>query len=137
MTKIRKWISIDKELYERAKENSISITHFVNIELPKYLELIERKPKEKTPKIKTKFTESIEAYKIEFLKTDEERNKQIIDIIQKLCDTSGDGNAARSDIANEAKIEGIPIIKIESTLDRLKRNGQIYEPNNGIYRVAE
>ena len=61
----------------------------------------------------------------------------IIDIIQRLCNESKDGNAARGDIISEAEIEGIESSKIEDALDRLKRNGQIYEPIHGKYKITE
>ncbi len=69
--------------------------------------------------------------------TQQNRMRSIIDIIQKLCNASEDDNAARSDIVSEAEIEGIESSKVEDALDRLKRNGQIYEPIHGKYRVTE
>ena len=69
--------------------------------------------------------------------TQQSRMRSIIDIIQKLCNASEDGNAARSDIVSEAEIQGIESSKVESALDRLNRNGQIYEPIHGKYRLAE
>jgi replicative DNA helicase Mcm len=69
--------------------------------------------------------------------TQQSRMRSIIDIIQKLCNASEDGNATRSDIVSEAEIQGIESSKVESALDRLNRNGQIYEPIHGKYRLAE
>ena len=69
--------------------------------------------------------------------TQQSRMRSIIDIIQKLCNASEDGNATRSDIVSEAEIQGIESSKVEGALDRLKRNGQIYEPIHGKYRVTE
>ena len=69
--------------------------------------------------------------------TQQNRMRSIIDIIQKLCNASEDDNAARSDIVSEAEIQGIESSKVEGALDRLKRNGQIYEPIHGKYRVTE
>ena len=69
--------------------------------------------------------------------TQHERMRSIIDIIQRLCSESKDGNAARGDIIQEAEIEGIESSKVEDALDRLKRNGQIYEPMHGKYKVTE
>jgi len=66
-----------------------------------------------------------------------ERMRVIIDVIKRLCDESSDGNAARSDIVSEAEIQGIESSKVESALDRLNRNGQIYEPIHGKYKLAE
>jgi replicative DNA helicase Mcm len=69
--------------------------------------------------------------------TQQSRMRTIIDIIQKLCDASEDGNASRSDIVSEAEIQGIESSKVESALDRLNRNGQIYEPAHGKYKLAD
>jgi replicative DNA helicase Mcm len=69
--------------------------------------------------------------------TQQSRMRTIIDIIQKLCDASEDGNASRSDIVSEAEIQGIESSKVESALDRLNRNGQIYEPVHGKFKLAE
>jgi DNA replicative helicase MCM subunit Mcm2 (Cdc46/Mcm family) len=63
--------------------------------------------------------------------------RSIIDLIKRLCNESSDGNAARSDIISEAEISGMESRKVEEALDRLKRNGQIYEPMHGKYRVTE
>jgi len=66
-----------------------------------------------------------------------ERMRSLIDIIKRLCNESADGNAARSDIISEAEIEGMESSKVGEALDRLKRNGQIYEPMHGKYKVTE
>jgi replicative DNA helicase Mcm len=66
-----------------------------------------------------------------------ERMRSLIDIIKRLSTESTDGNAARGDIISEAEIEGMESSKVEEALDRLKRNGQIYEPMHGKYRVTE
>jgi len=65
-----------------------------------------------------------------------ERMRVILDIIQKLCSESTDDMAARGDIISEAEIQGIESRKVEEVLDRLNRNGQIYEPSHGKYRLA-
>ncbi len=66
-----------------------------------------------------------------------ERMRSLIDIIKRICKESPDGNATRGDIVSEAEIEGLESNKVEDALDRLKRNGQIYEPAHGKYRVTE
>ena len=66
-----------------------------------------------------------------------ERMRSLIDIIKRLCSESSDGNASRSDIISEAEIAGTESSKVEEALDRLKRNGQIYEPMHGKYKVTE
>jgi len=69
--------------------------------------------------------------------TQHDRMRTIIDIIQRLSNESKDGNALRGDIIREAEIEGIESGKVEDALDRLKRNGQIYEPVHGKYKITE
>ena len=66
-----------------------------------------------------------------------ERMRFIIDIIKRLGKESTDGNAARGDIISEAEIQGIESSKVEEVLERLKRNGQIYEPAHGKFKVTE
>jgi replicative DNA helicase Mcm len=66
-----------------------------------------------------------------------ERMRTLIDIIQRLCKESKGESALRGDIIREAEIEGLESSKVEEALDRLKRNGQIYEPVHGKYRVTE
>ena len=58
-----------------------------------------------------------------------DRMRTIIDLIHRLCDESKEGNASRNDIIIEAETNGIPADKVKEVLDRLKRNGQIYEPD--------
>ncbi len=66
-----------------------------------------------------------------------DRMRTIIDIIHRLCEESKDGNAARNDIIIEAETNGIPAEKVREVLDRLKRNGQIYEPMHDKYKITE
>jgi replicative DNA helicase Mcm len=68
--------------------------------------------------------------------TQQSRMRLIIDIIQRLCDSSEDGNAERADIVREAEIDGIEFSRAEEALERLKRTGQIYEPTHGKYKVT-
>ncbi len=65
-----------------------------------------------------------------------DRMRIIMDIIQRLCNEAKDGNALRGDIVRESEIEGLESSKVEDALDRLKRNGQIYEPVHGKYKIA-
>jgi len=66
-----------------------------------------------------------------------DRMRTIIDIIQRLSNESKDGNAIRGDVIREAEIEGLESGKVEDALDRLKRQGQIYEPVHGKYKITE
>ena len=69
--------------------------------------------------------------------TQHDRMRIIMDVIQRLCNESKDGNAERGDVIRELEIEGIESIRVEEALDRLKRNGQIYEPAHGKYKITE
>ena len=62
---------------------------------------------------------------------------RILDVILRVCNESKDGNASRVDIVREAEIEGLESGKVEEALDRLKRNGQIYEPVHNKYKITE
>lgn len=66
-----------------------------------------------------------------------DRMRRIIDIVGRLCNESKDGNAFRGDIVRESEIDGLESSKVEEALDRLKRNGQIYEPAHGKYKITE
>jgi len=66
-----------------------------------------------------------------------DRMRTIIDIIHRLCDESKEGNASRNDIIIEAETNGIAADKVRDVLDRLKRNGQIYEPIHDKYKITE
>lgn len=66
-----------------------------------------------------------------------DRMRTLMDIIQRLGNESKDGNATRGDIIQEAEIEGLESSKVEEALDRLKRQGQIYEPVHGKYKITE
>ena len=66
-----------------------------------------------------------------------DRMRNIMDIVQRLSTESKDGNAARTDIVREGEIVGLESSKVEEALDRLKRNGQIYEPVHGKYKITE
>ena len=69
--------------------------------------------------------------------TQHDRMRTIMDIIQRLSSEAKDGNALRGDIIRESEIEGLESSKVEEALDRLKRNGQIYEPVHGKYKITE
>ena len=66
--------------------------------------------------------------------TQHDRMRLLMDVIQQLCDEAKDGSAARNEIIQEAELQGLESSKVEQALDRLKRNGQIYEPSHGRYR---
>lgn len=66
-----------------------------------------------------------------------ERMRMLIDLIKQLCTKSPEGNADRSEIISEAEIMGLESSKVESALNKLKRDGQIYEPMHGKFRITE
>jgi replicative DNA helicase Mcm len=66
-----------------------------------------------------------------------DRMRLLMDIIQRLCSEAKDGNAIRGDIIQEAEIQGLESGRVEEALDRLKRQGQIYEPVHGKYKITE
>ncbi|MHA2255888.1 MAG: minichromosome maintenance protein MCM [Candidatus Heimdallarchaeaceae archaeon] len=66
----------------------------------------------------------------------QQRMRTIIDIIQKICTESKDGNAEEKDIYTEAEIHGIDTLKVKNALERMVRDGQIYEPSHNRYRLT-
>jgi replicative DNA helicase Mcm len=62
--------------------------------------------------------------------------RTIIDIIQKICTESKDGTAEEKDIYTEAEIHGIDTLKVKNALERMVRDGQIYEPSHNRYRLT-
>jgi replicative DNA helicase Mcm len=66
-----------------------------------------------------------------------ERMRMLIDLIKRLCGQSPEGNADRSEIISEAEIMGLEASKVEGALNKLKRDGQIYEPMHGKFRITE
>jgi replicative DNA helicase Mcm len=66
----------------------------------------------------------------------QQRMRTVLDIIKRICDESKDGTAARNEIITESETLGLPSDKIAGVLDRMSRNGQIYEPIHGKYRLT-
>ena len=66
----------------------------------------------------------------------QKRMSTVIDIIKQICGESEDGTAAKNEIITEAEARSIPSEKVNTALDRMKRNGQIYEPSHGKYRLT-
>ncbi|OYT28994.1 AAA family ATPase [Thermoplasmatales archaeon ex4572_165] len=66
----------------------------------------------------------------------QQRMRSILDVIKRICDDSKDGTAGRSEIITEAEAIGLPSENVSSALDKMKRNGQIYEPSHGKYRLT-
>ena len=166
MEKIESKVKIDKELLDKVKTYNINIEAFMDTGFRRYVDYIVYKNKlEKHKKdLDTDFlskgfgkselrelkghldtekdTEYITNTDIDIIASGishslHERMDMILDIIRRLCDETADGSASRSDIISEAEIQGIVSDRIEGALDRLSRNGQIYEAIHGKYRVSK
>jgi replicative DNA helicase Mcm len=66
----------------------------------------------------------------------QQRMRTIMDVIKRICDESEDGNASRSEIITESEAIGLASDKVIGAIDKMKRNGQIYEPSHGKYRLT-
>jgi DNA replicative helicase MCM subunit Mcm2 (Cdc46/Mcm family) len=66
-----------------------------------------------------------------------QRMRTVLGIIQELCDESKDGYAPLNEILNWGEAHGIDAVKVSDILDRMKRNGHIFEPLKDRYRVTE
>ncbi len=66
----------------------------------------------------------------------QERMRIIMDIIRQICNESKDGLAARNEILVEAETQGMDAAKVEQILDKMVRDGRIYEPAYGKYRLT-
>ena len=62
--------------------------------------------------------------------------RTIIDIIRQICNESEEGLAARNAILIEAEARHMDSKKVEQILDRMVRDGRIYEPSHGKYRIT-
>ncbi|MBU2565396.1 MAG: minichromosome maintenance protein MCM [Candidatus Thermoplasmatota archaeon] len=65
-----------------------------------------------------------------------ERHVTIVDIIRELSSKSPDGAAEYANILERAKDEGIPDDKAEKTIEKLKREGRIFERRNNRYTLV-
>ncbi|MBA3043755.1 minichromosome maintenance protein MCM, partial [archaeon] len=65
-----------------------------------------------------------------------ERHVTIVDIIRELSSKSPDGGADYAEIVERAKDEGIPDDKAEKTIEKLKREGRIFERRNNRYTLV-
>jgi replicative DNA helicase Mcm len=66
----------------------------------------------------------------------QQRMRTVMDIIKRICEESEEGNASRNEIITEGEAIGLSSEKITSALDKMKRNGQIYEPSHGKFRLT-
>jgi DNA replicative helicase MCM subunit Mcm2 (Cdc46/Mcm family) len=57
-------------------------------------------------------------------------------ILEIIKDIQGTDGASRDDITRIAEERGVPVAKVNDDLDRLKREGRIYEKFEDRYRLA-
>jgi len=65
-----------------------------------------------------------------------ERSISIVDIIRDLSSRSPDGVAEHNEIINMAKDKGIDEEKAELTIEKLKREGRIFERRGDKYSLV-
>jgi len=70
-------------------------------------------------------------------RTQQDRLRNVMNIIKDLCHESPDGTANIEDILREGETRGIDRDKIKEAIDKLRRSGQIYEPRHGHYKPTE
>ena len=70
-------------------------------------------------------------------RTQQDRLRTILSIIRDLCRESPDGMASMEDIQREGEARKIEREKIKEAIEKLKRNGQIYEPKHNHFRLTE
>jgi hypothetical protein len=80
---------------------------------------------------------NVDLISIGISRSQHERMEIILDVIERLCTESFDDSAVYGDIINEAEIQGVESKKVEETIDRLNRNGKIYETSPGKYRISD
>jgi len=68
--------------------------------------------------------------------TQHQRMRAVLDIIKGICDESPEGTAGKHEVLTEAEAHGYEARKVEEILNRMKRNGQIYEPSHDQYRLT-
>jgi len=68
--------------------------------------------------------------------TQHQRMRAVLDIIKGICDESPEGTAGKHEVLTEAEANGYDAGKVEEILNRMKRNGQIYEPSHDQYRLT-
>ena len=65
---------------------------------------------------------------LSFTSSMENVDEQIASIISLLCNQSKDGYADREEIIKKGELQSISAVNIVGAIDKLKRNGRIFEP---------
>ena len=137
--KISKHFSLDNETLGKVKEFmkkyerdnfSESIVDLVNLGLANLGYTDKEKAKERF-----KFKENLTD--VDFLIIPKDSKIIVYEIIKTLCQKSLDRNAHRTNVLLEARVKGISSTKTIELLDRLKRNGEIYEPIKDSFKITE
>ena len=137
--KISKHFSLDNETLGKVKEFmkkyerdnfSESIVDLVNLGLANLGYTDKEKAKERF-----KFKENLTD--VDFLIIPKDSKIIVYEIIKTLCQKSLDRNALRTNVLLEARVKGISSTKTIELLDRLKRNGEIYEPIKDSFKITE
>lgn len=137
--KISKHFSLDNETLGKVKEFmkkyerdnfSESIVDLVNLGLANLGYTDKEKAKERF-----KFKENLTD--VDFLTIPKDSKIIVYEIIKTLCQKSLDRNALRTNVLLEARVKGISSTKTIELLDRLKRNGEIYEPIKDSFKITE
>ncbi len=84
-----------------------------------------------------KFTYKDDLADIDIFTMPKEPYKVIFEIIRMLSQKSIDRNAHRTQILIEARSKGITSSKTTQILEKLKHNGQIYEPTKDSFKIMD
>lgn len=137
--KISKHFSLDDETLGKVKEFmkknerdnfSESIVDLVNLGLANLGYTDKEKAKER-------FTFKKDLTDIDLLTMPKDSKITVYEIIKSFCQKSLDRNAHRTNILLEARAKGISSTKTIELLERLKRNGEVYEPIKDSFKITE
>jgi len=67
---------------------------------------------------------------------EKQRMNRIINIISRISNESESGYASRQEIIVEGEAIGLSSEKVSNAIEKMKRNGQVYEPVKGKYRLT-
>jgi len=84
-----------------------------------------------------KFTFKGDSPDVDIFKMPIDSKKTVYQIIKTICQKSQDRNAHRTSILLEARAKGISSTKTTELLEKLKQNGEIYEPKKDGFKITE